>query len=138
MKLSEAISLGHTLIKESQSCFLSEGCGCAIGSAMATNGYRDQEELYLDPEFEPNLEKNAPVKWLEDEWPWTKEFYTAFGLEKLQGCDSPKRTVAEWISTAHVCGMPRMRIAEILSKIEPEEVIEVVETPEEEKVVVNG
>lgn len=46
MSLSAAMRLGHDLIREERSWFLRDGCGCAIGAALATRGYTNQDQLY--------------------------------------------------------------------------------------------
>jgi len=45
ISLSSAIRAGHGLIGEERNHFLRDGCGCAIGAALAFRGYTNQDDL---------------------------------------------------------------------------------------------
>lgn len=123
MKLSEAISLGHTLIGEIRTAFRLEGgdgsrCGCAIGSAAEALGA-------------PFMEQRSYLNWLRCVFPWTKgnvreypELFAAYVgncADDLALCEyRGKQDVAYAISGIHSNGMPRLRIAEIIARIEPQ------------------
>ena len=117
MKLSEAISLGHTLIGENRAVFYSDcnvigeptpPCGCAIGSAAAALG----EATYLVDE-----------SWCERKWPWTAAPATDFPslIRAGGGAYQNGDTVAGLISGMHIYGMPRLEIAKLIAQIEPDE-----------------
>lgn len=123
MKFSEAMALGHTLIREEATCFLvPDGadyyytpgpCGCAIGSALAAMGETDVDD---------------GIEACEERWPWTaapcpKELRRE--LEKLARVSgahfSKDDSIALVVSATHFWGAPRLKIAEVLSRYEPQE-----------------
>ena len=120
MLLSEAISLGHTLIGEGRDYYCElTNCGCAIGSAAAALGKlkhasRDFRSIHT---------------WFEDEWPWTQRPATDF--PPLLQIPHPlfggraavaQSNVANAISYLH-CNryLNRLEIAALIAKIEPPE-----------------
>ncbi len=115
MKCWEAISLGHTLIREDSSVFYShEGDrGCATGSAIAATG---EGQAYWAG-AEANMGYSG-IDWLQESWPWTAEI-APLGLAAAL-VQPTGESIALSISCAHVRGMPRMDIAKILSRYEPE------------------
>lgn len=124
MKLSEAMTLGHTLIREERMCYLepkgaawtdppySGPCGCAIGSALAAMG---------------RTRSSDGVRDLHAIWPWTKgQPSLAMRAALMMAAGFPFTpalgpSVADWISAAHCNGAPRLKIAEILARYEPRE-----------------
>ncbi len=115
MKCWEAISLGHTLCGEDETTFfsLTGNCGCGIGSAIAAMG---EIETYRRAVVTTWL--YSGIDWLEEKWPWTAT-PTSTSLGRELGLE-PGGNISEAISHAHVCGMPRMKIADILSRHEPD------------------
>lgn len=126
LRLSEAISLGHTLIDESADCFLAhdDSCGCAIGSAIVALG--DQERYRVIP----LTHRGSGVEWCEERYPWTARAAVDFPvlLESYRSAvngipgyaNSPATTVAHAISDMHCCGVPRLDIARLIAQIEPD------------------
>lgn len=91
LKLSEAIRVGHSMIKESRDCYLNDGCGCALGAALVTRGHRSQDEPGLNGGYDVvrNISQNFNV---------------------------PMETVRD-ISTRHFTGaMNRLQLADWLEK----------------------
>ena len=117
MRLSEAISLGHTLIGESTQTFLCDGCGCAIGSAIAALG--DEKRYYAMPLFDGS-DYLSPIRWLHERYPWTMRQASDFPLLASKSGEF-YRTVANQISWLHATGMPRLEIAALIAQIEPPE-----------------
>ena len=111
MLLSEAISLGHTLIGEDRRCFYDAelNCGCAIGSAAAAVGDAGKEDIGLH--------------WCVTRWPWTAEPALRYPLlaKTMKGQPADFLSVAFNISLLHHGGMPRLEIAALIAKIEPPE-----------------
>jgi hypothetical protein len=108
MKLSEAITLSIGVVNNNPSIFLAMNdwsgvpgpCGCAIGTALYSAGYRSIYEL---------------VSWngvdaLIKVWPWT--------AQKL----ADGRSIAGTISDRHSDGESRESIAAWVATIEPQEV----------------
>lgn len=132
MKLSEAISLGHTLISEDRLCFYdpSANCGCAIGSAAAALG----EARKLPIKFRHIEGETDPFEWLASVWAWTglpatnfPQLYGAWDSAVVGAfrCLSMSRriglTAGHAISDLHEVGMPRLEIAKLIAQIEPDE-----------------
>jgi hypothetical protein len=123
--IAEHIELGNTLITESKNAFLDRGCGCAIGSALASVGY-DANKAKVE-----GIEERFRV-----EFPKVKTILTPKEVELFEkvaqeeeGYD-PKDdgygflseredySLESLISWTHIKGVPRMDIAKIVREIE--------------------
>lgn len=123
MRLSEAMELGHTLIGEDHTLYLSihMKCGCALGSVAAAS-YDTLREATKNLMFTDDLFKKYPA------------------LEKYINLEGEKSTVILYyhISTTHAHGMPRLEIAKKLRVLEDKGLIPWIEdTPREKEVTQN-
>ena len=119
MKLSEAILLGSTVVKNDRMTYLriiDPECpeGCAIGTGLYAVGER------LSPHGLCVFTTDEAMTTLYKHWPWTERLSGKYHCKIPEGYIR-EITIGEEISTRHVCGEPRESIAAWIASIEPQE-----------------
>lgn len=101
MKLSEAIRKGHTMIRETRSVFVGDGCGCAIGAAWYGLG-RNFDDRFTDSGI---IHAEGIMRWVSEQ---TGIPYSVMQTISARHCGGMTRLeLADWVERKYESKLPQ-------------------------------